>query len=53
MRFLTPEERQKYEAARELGLEDKLRRVGWGGLTTEETGRIGGLVGGKRRRKDK
>lgn len=41
--------RQKYEAARRLGLMDKLLRVGWGGLTAEETGRIGGLVSGAAR----
>lgn len=44
-------ERQKYEAACRLGLTEKLLRVGWGGLTAEETGRIGGLIGGVARRK--
>lgn len=39
-------QRRKYEAARQLGLTEKLLRVGWGGLTAEETGRIGGLVSG-------
>jgi small acid-soluble spore protein F (minor alpha/beta-type SASP) len=34
----------KMEAAEELGLADKLRRTGWGGLTSEETGRIGAVV---------
>ena len=28
----------------ELGLSDKVKREGWGGLSAEETGRIGGLM---------
>ena len=43
--YLTLRERQKYEIARELGLLDRVREVGWAGLTAKETGRIGGLVG--------
>jgi hypothetical protein len=35
----------KYEIARELGLLDKVRQVGWAGLSAKETGRIGGLIG--------
>lgn len=53
MRTLSPEERWKYEAARELGLLPKLQRVGWAGLSTAESGRIGGLVGARRRRAKK
>lgn len=34
----------KYEIARELGLEEKVRTLGWGGLTAVETGRIGGIM---------
>ena len=34
----------KYEAARQLGLTEKLLRVGWAGLSAQETGRIGSLV---------
>lgn len=34
----------KYEIASELGLNDKVDRFGWSGLTAEETGRIGGLM---------
>lgn len=47
---LSREERMKYEIAQELGLLDKVRRVGWAGLTAQETGRIGGLVGQRRRK---
>jgi small acid-soluble spore protein F (minor alpha/beta-type SASP) len=34
----------KYEIAEELGLTDKIGNYGWGGLTAEETGRVGGLM---------
>lgn len=37
-------EKIKYEIADELGLSDKVREVGWGGLSAEETGRIGGIM---------
>ena len=45
---LTRQERMKYEIARELGLIERVREVGWAGLTAKETGRIGGLM--KKRR---
>ena len=35
----------KYEIARELGLLDRVKAVGWAGLSAKETGRIGGLMG--------
>lgn len=38
----TPLDRLKLQIARELGLEEKVRQVGWGGLSAAETGRIGG-----------
>ncbi|MDF2840696.1 MAG: small, acid-soluble spore protein alpha/beta type [Clostridia bacterium] len=41
---LKPEDIMKYEIANELGLGEKLSHVGWGGLTAEETGRIGGII---------
>ncbi len=47
--ILTPEDAMKYEIANELGLGEKLFEVGWGGLTAEETGRIGGLITRKKR----
>lgn len=37
-------EKIKYEIAEELGLIDKVKQEGWGGLSSEETGRIGGLM---------
>jgi hypothetical protein len=45
---LTEEEKErekiKYEIAAELGLVDKVKEVGWSGLTATETGRIGGIM---------
>ena len=44
----TPEELArtalKWEAAAALGLVEKVRREGWGGLSAAETGRVGGLM---------
>lgn len=37
-------ERIKYEIAEDLGLVDKVKKYGWSGLTSEETGRIGGIM---------
>ncbi len=48
-RKLTKQEKKdmtmKYEIAEELGLLDKVRESGWRGLTSRESGRIGGLMG--------
>lgn len=34
----------KIEAAKELGLFDKVKKVGWSNLSAQETGRIGAFV---------
>ena len=47
--YLNQSDREKYEAARELGLLPKLLSVGWAGLSTAESGRVGGLISKKRR----
>ena len=51
---LTPQEllreRIKYEIADELRKKKKVNQYGWGGLTAEETGRIGGIM--TRRKKE-
>lgn len=39
----------KYEIAEELGLSDKVDKLGWGSLTAQETGRIGGLMTKRKR----
>jgi hypothetical protein len=45
---LSPEEvareKLKYEIAEELGLSEKVIKYGWSGLTSGETGRIGGIM---------
>ena len=50
---LTLEEKRdlamKYEIAEELGLLDKVQEAGWKGLTSRESGRIGGIMGRKKR----
>lgn len=43
-------EKIKYEIAEELGLSSKVDELGWGGLSAEETGRIGGMM--TKRKKD-
>ncbi|MDO7787957.1 small, acid-soluble spore protein, alpha/beta type [Desulforamulus aquiferis] len=34
----------KLEIAEELGLAEKIKADGWGGLTSAESGRIGGII---------
>jgi len=43
------DERLKYEVANELGLLEKVMRLGWKSLSSKETGRIGGLVTKKKK----
>lgn len=51
--YLTDDAIMKYEIAEELGLFDKVKQLGWGGLTAKETGKIGGLIRSKRERDKK
>ncbi len=53
MRMLSQTERLKYEVAEELGLLPRLKEVGWAGLSTAESGRIGGVVGARLRQRKK
>lgn len=48
---LSNEERMKYEVAKELGLYDKVLNEGWRSLSAKETGRIGGIVSRRNRKK--
>ena len=41
--------RRKYETVAALGMTEKLRRVGWAGLSAKEAGRIGGMMRRKNR----
>ncbi|HOK49303.1 MAG TPA: small, acid-soluble spore protein, alpha/beta type [Sedimentibacter sp.] len=43
----------KMEIAEELGLTEKVEKLGWGGLTAKETGRIGGLITAKKKKRKK
>ncbi|MBP7222375.1 MAG: small, acid-soluble spore protein, alpha/beta type [Sedimentibacter sp.] len=47
----TPNDIMKLEIAEELGLTDKVQKLGWGGLTAKETGRIGGLMTAKKKKR--
>lgn len=40
----------KEEVAKELGLEEKIKREGWGNLSSKETGKVGGHVAKKLRK---
>lgn len=54
---MTPEQKQamemKYEIAGELGLLEKVKKVGWKGLSSKESGKIGGIMGKRKREKQK
>lgn len=45
----TPDDIMKLEIARELGLDEKIRRDGWKSLSAKESGKIGGLMTKKKR----
>ncbi len=49
LNHFTPEESLKLEVAEELGLLDKVVEHGWKSLSAKETGRIGGLVGKRKK----
>lgn len=46
---LTSEEKLKYEIAGELGLLDQVLESGWKSLSAKETGRIGGILGKRKK----
>lgn len=48
---LTPEEELKLEIAEEIGVLDKVLSGGWGTLSARETGRIGGILGTRNKKK--
>lgn len=49
---LNEEEKMKYEIARELGVLDQVLKDGWKSLSAKDTGRIGGLMTGKKKQKN-
>ncbi len=52
-KVLTPDDILKYEIARELGLDDKIRNGGWKSLSSKESGRIGGLMANRKKQMNK
>ena len=48
---LTPDDILKYEIASELGLTDKINQSGWKSLTSKESGRIGGIMRNRKKKK--
>lgn len=48
----TERERSKYRAAEEAGLLGRVLEVGWAGLSAKETGRIGGMVAHRHKKKE-
>lgn len=53
LKIETPQDKLKYEIAKELGLMEKIKEVGWGGLTAKETGKIGGIMTVRNRNSEK
>lgn len=49
---LSEKERNKYRAAKEAGLLERVLEVGWAGLSAKESGRIGGLAAHMNKKKD-
>lgn len=49
---IAPEDKLKYEIAEELGLLDRVLEDGWKSLSAKETGRIGGIMNKRRRKKE-
>lgn len=47
----TPDEKMKWEIARELGIFDKVIESGWKSLTAKESGRIGGILASRKKSK--
>jgi len=39
-----PNDPLKMEVVEELGLLEKVRRLGWGGLSARESGKVGGVM---------
>lgn len=47
---LTPKELMRFEIAKELGISDKIVAGGWGALSSQESGRIGGIIASRNRK---
>lgn len=49
---LTPEEALKLEIAAEIGVYDKVIEQGWRSLSARESGRIGGIMTGRKKKQN-
>lgn len=50
-KILTEDDKLKYEIAEELGLLDRVKSEGWKSLSAKETGKIGGIMNQRKRKK--
>ena len=50
---LSDSEKMKYEIAGELGVLEQVLEHGWKSLSAKETGKIGGMMTGRKSRKEK
>lgn len=48
---LSLEEQMKYEIAEEIGVVDKVFESGWRSLSAKESGRIGGILANRKKKK--
>lgn len=48
---LSKEEQMKYEIAEEIGVVDKVFESGWRSLSSKESGRIGGILANRKKKK--
>lgn len=48
---LTEKDKEKLEIAKEIGVIDKIYQGGYGNLTSKESGRIGGILASRRKKK--
>ena len=48
---LTEKDKEKLEIAKEIGVIDKIYQGGYGNLTSKESGKIGGILASKRKKK--
>lgn len=48
VKLLPIQEQQKYEIANELGYFDRVVKDGWGALTAQESGKIGGIIASRK-----
>lgn len=49
---LSENDKLKYEIAEELGLLDKVKELGWKGLSAKESGKIGGMIVARKKKSE-